>query len=115
VASRPIRGAALWTSIGFVCGAIFWQAVGVWTLMSEVMLDGGAAAAQQADANEQQLETGSLPTIYHIDPQRCVSLELDRFANRTTQRPCPNEGLALRLESGETREDMTILADGSAR
>jgi hypothetical protein len=111
-----VRGAALWTTIGFVCGAIFWHAVGFWTFMSDMMFNGDAAAAShQAELSSDPIETGSLPTIYRIDPASCTSLELDRLSNRIEVRPCPNEGLALRLESETTRGDMAVIADNSPR
>ncbi len=54
--------------------------------------------------------TGSLPTIVHVDPANCTGLELDRQTNRTVVRPCPADGLALRLDNGDAREDLAILA-----
>jgi hypothetical protein len=49
----------------------------------------------------------TLPTIYLIDPANCTALALDRGSNKTVVRPCPKEGLALRLEPPGEREDLT--------
>ncbi len=111
-ALRPVRGAALWASIGFVCGAIFWQAIGLWSFVSELVHSGEeVAAAQSAQPRGEEIVTGSLPMIYHVDPTLCTSLELDRTSNATAVRPCPREGLALRLESDGGRGDLAVVAD----
>lgn len=116
---RHIRGAALWTTVGFVAGAVFWHAVGFWTFMSQLVFDGENVPAQSVAApaplDGSEIETGSLPTILRIDPARCISLELDRLSNRTAARPCPPNGLALRLESGGERGDLALLADNVPR
>ena len=55
------------------------------------------------DAGIGGIETGSLPSIHRVDPASCTSLELDRVAaNRTVVRPCPSDGLALRLTPAPT-------------
>jgi len=115
---RAARGAALWATLGFVCGAIFWHAFGFWTLMTDVVLDppgGDAVVARGPHAGSGGIETGSLPSIHLVDPASCTSLELDREANRTVVRPCPSDGLALRLDAGTDREDRAVLADYEAR
>lgn len=61
------------------------------------------AAASEAPAPNPQ-------TVYMVDPTNCTALELDRPAKRTLVRPCPDGGLALRLESAGRREDMAGLA-----
>lgn len=118
VASRArhhARGAALWATVGFVCGAVFWHAVGFWTFMSRLMFDGEAVAAQVVQDPGASIETGSLPTIVHIDPARCTSLELNRTFNRTAERPCPHDGLALRHEADTQRGDLALIVDSSLR
>lgn len=113
-ARRPVRGAALFTTIGFVGGAVFWHAVGFWTFMSELMFDSDTATAhQQAVVSIDQIETGSLPTVYGINPSNCTSLELDRASNQTAVRPCPAEGLALRLDGDGSRGDLAVIAENS--
>jgi hypothetical protein len=109
---RPARGAVLGPALGFACGAIFWQAVGFSSLLTAVLPDGtgDAASARHIETAANQLETGSLPTIYRVDAAACTSLELDRQSNRTVERPCPPEGLALRLNDGDNREDLANLA-----
>lgn len=114
-ARRHARGAALWATVGFVCGAVFWHAVGFWTFMSRLMFDGEAVAAQVAQDPGTSIETGSLPTIVHIDPARCTSLELNRSSNRTAERPCPRDGLALRYETDKQRGDLAFIVDSSLR
>jgi hypothetical protein len=107
---RSVRTALLWGALGFFAGAIFWHAIGFWSFVSDVVLnrEGGTvfarAAAARLDAPPQEL-----PVIYLVDPASCTALELDRAANRTALRPCPREGLALRLEQGGDREDLAIL------
>jgi hypothetical protein len=115
---RAARGAALWATLGFVCGAIFWHAFDFWSYMTDVVLNppgGDAAVARGPDAGFSGIETGSLPSIHRVDPASCTSLELDREANRTVVRPCPSDGLALRLDPGTDREDLAVLADYEAR
>lgn len=115
-ATRPVHGAALWASIGFVCGAIFWHAIGLWTFVSQLMADGKEVAAVQGpEVRGEEIVTGSLPAIHRIDPTLCTSLELDRPSNATAVRPCPSEGLALRLETGETRGDLAVVSQVGAR
>lgn len=117
---RHVRGAALWASLGFVCGAVFWHAVGFWNFMSDLMFDRAEATVAHATAPDMNMatdpiETGSLPVIYRVDPASCVSLELDRLTNRTAARPCPPEGLALRLNAEDSRGDIAVLADNVER
>jgi hypothetical protein len=114
---RPGRGTALGTAIGFACGAVFWHALGFAGVHFKAPADPkGEAAYALADAGgASPLETGSLPTIYRVDPAVCTILELDRQANRTVDRPCPADGLALRLDSGDDREDFAILVDNETR
>lgn len=108
---RTLRAALLWGALGFFAGAVFWHAVGFWTFVSEVVLnrEDSAKFARQAAAGPDALAQPELPVIYLIDPANCTALELDRTANRTAVRPCPREGLPLRLERGSDREDLAIL------
>jgi hypothetical protein len=120
-ARSPSKGrstALVWGGVGFVTGAVFWHAVGFWTFVSDVVLQGNAPpAALPPPLQEASLTTGSvtsavaLPTIYMVDPASCTSLVLDRSSNSTTPRPCPEEGLALRLEPAEGREDLTVVLE----
>ena len=114
---RPGRGTAFGTAIGFACGAVFWHALGFAGLYVKAPdgPKGGAAYALADTGGASPLETGSLPTIYRLDPAVCTSLELDRQTNRTVERPCPADGLALRLDSGDDREDLAILVDNETR
>jgi hypothetical protein len=116
-ARRPARGAAFGTAIGFACGALVWHALGIAGLYVKAPPHpkGEAAYALADTGGASPLETGSLPTIYRLDPAVCTSLELDRQSNRTVERPCPADGLALRLDSGDDREDLAILADNDTR
>lgn len=108
---RTLRAALLWGALGFFAGAVFWHAVGFWDFVSEVVLnrEDSAKFARQAAAGPDALAQPELPVIYLIDPANCTALELDRTANRTAVRPCPREGLLLRLEQGSDREDLAIL------
>jgi hypothetical protein len=47
-----------------------------------------------------------LATVYLIDPSSCSALRLDRHSNSTSLEPCPDSGLALRLEGAGVREDL---------
>jgi hypothetical protein len=108
--------AALGTAIGFACGAVFWHALGIAGLYVKAPANPtGEAAFALADGGASPIDTGSLPTIHRVDPDVCTSLELDRQSNRTVQRACPAEGLALRLDNGDDREDLAILVDNHAR
>jgi hypothetical protein len=103
-------GAALGTVLGFVAGAIFWHAAGLAGFVADHHAHRSVDQAQRLDGKSAELVTGSLPTIYRVDPASCTSLELDRASNRTIMRPCPREGIALRLDNGDDREDLAKLA-----
>ena len=110
-----MRGAALWATIGFVGGAVFWHAVGFWTFMSDLMFESNEAViASDAPAAGDGIVTGSLPKILHIDPANCISLRLDRLGGATAAHPCPAEGLALRLEESGERGDLALLVTDAA-
>ena len=74
-----------------------------------------AATAQDLALAGADFETGSLPEVYHVNPQNCISLVLNREANYTAAQPCPREGIALRLDVESTREDSAIIAEASLR
>lgn len=113
---RPARGAALWATIGFVSGAVFWHAIGFWSFMSELVLNSKpATTVQDLSLVGADFETGSLPDVYHVNPQHCISLVLNREANYTAAQPCPREGIALRLDVESSREDIAVIADASPR
>ena len=113
---RP-RRAAVGIVVGFACGAVFWHALGIagHYVKAPANPTGDAAYALADAGGASPLETGSLPTIHRVDPAACTSLELDRQSNRTVERPCPADGLALRLDNGDDREDLAILVDNDAR
>ena len=105
-----MRQAVVWGGFGFLAGAVFWHAVGFWTFVSDVVFNGtderGWSLAE-AGMIGGHADIG-LPTIYLIDPASCTALAIDRPSNSTVVRPCPKEGLALRLEPPGEREDLTI-------
>jgi len=110
-----MRSAIVWGGVGFLAGAAFWHAVGFWAFVSNVVLNGAAGTygegvrAQAPAALVAQSSDMRLPTVYLIDPANCTALALDRPSNRTEQTPCPDGGLALRLEPGSEREDLAVL------
>jgi hypothetical protein len=114
---RAVRGAALWAAVGFVCGAITWHTIGFWQFMSRLMFDdaNNAVTVEAPVLNGSEIETGSLPTIVNVDHKTCITLMLDRSSNQTAARPCPREGLALRLEPDVGREDLAVIADSGLR
>jgi hypothetical protein len=114
VSSAPIvrrprhRSALLWCVGGFVAGAVFWYAVGFWRYVSDVMLNSGPQLAPEMTAAAKPVDA-SLPTIYLVDPHNCTALVLDRRTSSTEVRPCPQEGLALRLEPDSERESLAAV------
>jgi hypothetical protein len=113
-AHRGKRAAILWCGVGFLAGAAFWHAVGFWGFVSNVVLTGAGEVKTElavAEAPKQVVEREAaderLPTIYLVDPARCTALAIDRGLNRTVVRPCPSQGLALRLEPLSSREDLS--------
>jgi len=107
--------AIVWTGVGFIAGAIFWHAVGFWTFVSSVVLNGPAEPGKVALAESRAAVTSdrppnAFPTIYRIDPANCTALVLDRLSNRTEVHPCPENGLALRLQPDSNREDAAVTA-----
>lgn len=84
--------------------------------MSELVLNGReASASEEMIEAGADIETGSLPSVYRVDPRNCTSLVLNRRANYTAAQPCPREGIALRLDADSAREDIAIIADASLR
>jgi len=107
---RGYRTALLWCAGGFLAGALFWYAVGFWRFVSDIIFDPGPrlTATMTAVALPSRV---SLPTIYLVDPANCTALILDRKANSTEMRPCPQERLALRLEANSERENLAVVSD----
>jgi len=107
---RPSAIAAIGAALGVIGGVVLWHSMASQRPDMPQTPEATAntlAAALPADGT---LVTGSLPTIHHIDPATCTSLALDRRKNRTLRRPCPPDGIALRLDSGSEREGLAILA-----
>ena len=52
-----------------------------------------------------------MPTIYLVDPANCTALILDRKTNSTVMQPCPQKGLAFRLEADSERERLSVVGD----
>ena len=103
------RAALLWSIGGFLAGALFWYAAGFWRFVSDIVLDPPTtmtAIAQPSDV--------TLPTIYLVDPVNCTALILDRKTNSTEMRPCPQQGLALRLEANSERASLAAVSDPTA-
>lgn len=74
---RARRGAIWWGVLGFVLGAGFWNAVGLWAFVGGVFLQTPA---------DRVLAPG------------CTALVLDREAQRTEASPCP-DGTAFNLQT----------------
>jgi len=104
-AGRSPWRAILWATLGFVTGAVFWHVVGFWTFVSDVVLnrplDAGGILRAEAPVV-------AVPTIYLVDPATCTALMLDRQTNQTVVRPCPQDGLALRLQPEGRRGDLSL-------
>ena len=94
-----------------LCGAIFaGGSISSPALAGEAKAEsaGMTLAAAHALAGSGAMDMVELPTIHNVDPSACTTLVLDRQANHTVERPCPRDGLALRLDEGDTREDLAI-------
>ena len=106
---HPTAVTAIGAALAVIGGVVLWQGIASQppdtTQISEV-----TASMSDALPADGMLVTGSLPTIHHIDPATCTSLALDRKTNRTLRRPCPPDGIALRLDGDMQREDLAILA-----
>ncbi len=103
---RTFRTALLWSASGFLAGALFWHAVGFWRFLSDVVFDPPPRPETMAAvARPSQV---SLPSIYLVDPANCTALILDRKTNSTVMQPCPEKGLALRLEANSERESLAV-------
>jgi hypothetical protein len=107
---RSYRTALLWAAAGFLAGALFWYAVGFWRFVSDVVLAPAPTAAAEMTAVAPPSQV-SLPTIYLVDPANCTALILDRKTNSTVMQPCPQKGLALRLEANSERESLAVVGD----
>lgn len=106
---RGFRSALLWSAAGFLAGAVFWHAVGFWRFISDAVLDPAPGPAQMAAVSRPSQV--SLPTIYLVDAANCTALVLERKTNSTVMQPCPQKGLALRLEPNSERESLAAVGD----
>ena len=104
-------------TLGIVGGAICCQAVGLPSLVAGMTRDRGGEARPDRHASDAgaPIESGSLPSIHHVDQARCTSLALDRSTNRILAGRCPVDGLTLRLEGDSDRGDLPRLAGNDAR
>lgn len=107
------RAALLWSIGGFLAGALFWYAAGFWRFVSDIVLDPRPQPATTMTAIAQPSDV-TLPTIYLVDPVNCTALILDRKTNSTEMRPCPQQGLALRLEANSERASLAAVSDPTA-
>ncbi|KWT64694.1 hypothetical protein APY04_3166 [Hyphomicrobium sulfonivorans] len=96
--------------VSVVGGSLLWQGA-MHTPRAVSDAEDESALAEMILPADETLITGSLPTIHQVDAGACTSLELDRKANRTLRRPCPPDGLALRLEGAPAREDAVLASD----
>lgn len=103
---RPRHGGPLWATLGFACGAVLWHVTSLGA--QDAMPPPSVAGSLPVTAPP---EAGSQTAVYHVAEERCSALVLDRAANRTTLRPCPAEGLALRLEAAGGRADRELAMD----
>jgi hypothetical protein len=108
-----LRPATLWIGAAALASAVFLLASGFVPLPGS---HGERAHQAQAGFAASPTEAAlidpsrrALPTIYLVDPGNCSALHLDRQTNRTSLEPCPNSGLALRLDADDTREDLAGL------
>lgn len=108
---RHVRGTALLASLGLVCGAVFWHAIGLFSSMSDLVTSAKSTAAHEMQQSGEQIETGSLADIHRVEAATCTGLELDRRTNRTATRPCPREGLALSVNGDETPANLASVSD----
>lgn len=81
------------------------NAVAIWHALDPAQ---DAAVQMTAVAPESRV---ALPTIYLVDQENCTALVLDRKTNHTDMQPCPQNGLALRLEAGGERESLAIIGE----
>jgi hypothetical protein len=107
------RAAIIWGGIGFLSGAVFWHAVGFWGFLGDVVLNGStdarASAVEALPVIAADAPGVPLPTFFLVDADKCTALVIDRPSNRTRKLPCPETGLALRLEPTGDREDLVVL------
>lgn len=85
-----------WALCGFLIGAVFWHAVGFWSFLTTVVLNGPEEI--------QIVEPQSMPLLAN-----CTVLVLDRRHGGTRAEPCRSE--PLRLEARSTgRADRAVIA-----
>jgi hypothetical protein len=93
-----------WALGGFVCGAVFWHAVGFWSFMSDIISSTQqsrmAASAQDAAGWQTDVRTpqaapspirqtvaGRRPALVHLPD--CSVVLRDRRTGETSLQPCP--------------------------
>ena len=102
---RGYRNALLLGAGGLLAGALTWNAVAIWRALDPAQ---DPAVQMTAVAPESRV---ALPTIYLVDQENCTALVLDRKTNHTEMQPCPQNGLALRLDAHSEREGLAIIGE----
>ena len=87
--------------------------MGLWQFVSDIVLDPRPQPATTMTAIARPSDV-TLPTIYLVDPANCTALILDRKTNSTVMRPCPQQGLALRLKANSEPESLAAVSDPAA-
>jgi hypothetical protein len=109
---RRLAAALVWSGLGFLAGAIFWHVLGFGSFAPAVGLN-RTSGARAADASLPLAPASAVPTtVVLVDADRCTALALDRRSKLTEARPCPKDGLALRLEPDSgARGDLAVLVE----
>lgn len=119
--------AAVFGSLGFICGMVVWHVVGFWAFVSDVVLNAPGTEAVRPQpveytkttaspsANTAQITTGSITTAGSATRpapaprEPCLALELDRHSGATRTTACPDDDNGLRDAGYQRRADRTVL------
>jgi hypothetical protein len=111
---RKVRSALVTLLLGFVLGALFWHFVGFWDFVGQVMFKGKSTGSEITQAPPpiklKERVSGVSPLAITLEPERCVTLELDRTTGLTSSAPCDVQALPLRSLRTARREDRWVTA-----
>ena len=94
----PYTTPMAWGGVGFLIGASFWHALGVWGVLGAVVLTKPEASEPIAH-DHRVVVTASLPN--------CTDLALDRTTGQTRSVPCA-EAMPLLEEARHGRQDLAL-------
>lgn len=108
---RRAGSAVAFSLLGFILGAVFWHFVGFWDFVGQVMFgarSSGTQISQPPPIKLKERVSGVSSLAVLIEPEACVTLQLNRATGTTQSAPCETESLPLRSLKVARREDLWV-------